>query len=75
MTTDMVDEKMALAQSYRNTPALFADVQKQAKARLHDLPVMSKGVTAADKKKGAAGLLGLTAVIALLLLIFGRRRR
>jgi len=74
VTAEMVAEKMALAQSYRDDPALFADVQKQAKAELHNLPVVAKGVTAADKKKGMAGLLGLTAVFALLLLVFGKRK-
>jgi len=74
VTADMVAEKMALAQSYRDNPALFADVQEQAKLRLHELPITAKGVTATDKKKGMTGLLGLTAVLTLLLFIFGRRQ-
>lgn len=74
VTEEMVEEKIALAQRYHNDPALFATVQKQAKEQLRALPVVSKGVTAADKRNGIMGLLGLTAVFTLLLLIFGKRR-
>ena len=76
ITEEDFQAKVELAQTYRQDPALFAQVQVDASEKLKDIPVMAKGVKASDgstKKKLA--LAGGVAVVGLLSLLLGQRRR
>ncbi|MCA9940523.1 MAG: hypothetical protein KC418_17920, partial [Anaerolineales bacterium] len=66
-------EKQTLAARYRQDPALFAQVQADAAAKLAKMPVMAKGVSA-RRRPYRAMVAGLTVGVGLLGFLLGRRR-
>lgn len=72
VTDEVVAEKRKLADQYRNDPALFARVQKEAMAKIATMPVMAKGVEAAKDNSTRTIALGVAGVGLLALLL--RRR-
>lgn len=72
VTEEQFQEKMRLAQQYRQDPELFARVQAEAAEKLKHIPVMAKGVKASNSANqkwlwAGAGALALW-------LLLGRRR-
>ncbi len=72
VTEEQFQEKMRLAEQYRNDPELFARVQAEAAEKLKQIPVMAKGVKAGNGSNQKWLLVG-AGVLALALLL-GRRR-
>ncbi|MCB8992102.1 MAG: serine carboxypeptidase [Ardenticatenaceae bacterium] len=72
VTEEQFQEKVKLAQQYRDDPALFARVQAEAAEKLKAIPVMAKGVRASNgsERKWALAGVGLLAAGWLL----GRKR-
>ncbi|BAM00614.1 MULTISPECIES: serine carboxypeptidase [Caldilinea] len=69
--------KRALAEKYRNDPALFAAVQAEAQRKLQEIPVMAKGVRQSngfDKRWLTVGAAG-AALGTLAWTLTGRRRK
>lgn len=72
VSEEQFQEKMRLAEQYRNDPELFARVQAEAAEKLKDIPVMAKGVKAANNS-GQKWLLAGAGVLAAGWLL-GRKR-
>ncbi|MEI2689875.1 MAG: serine carboxypeptidase [Anaerolineae bacterium] len=63
ITDKDIQVKRALADRYRNDPALFEQMRAEAGEKLKEIPVMSKGVSTSSKSKApllAAASVGLT---------------
>ncbi len=73
VTEEMTAEKIALAQKYRDDPALFAAVQKRAKAQLQEMPIAGAGVTAVQRRNLRLALMGIGTAVAALFLLISRR--
>lgn len=72
VSEEQFQEKMRLAEQFRNDPELFARVQAEAAEKLKDIPVMAKGVKAANNS-GQKWLLAGAGVLAAGWLL-GRKR-
>ena len=68
-----IAEKRLLADQYRANPEHFAQVKAQAAQKLQEIPVMAKGVSAANQKHGWQWA-GLGVGVALLLWLGSRRK-
>lgn len=62
VTEAQFQEKVQLAQQYRRDPELFARVQAEAAEKLKEIPVMSKGVKAANGSRQKWMLAGIGAL-------------
>lgn len=72
VTEEQFQEKMRLAEQYRNDPELFARVQAEAAEKLKHIPIMAKGVKAGNSTN-QKWLWAATGAFALGLLLSRRR--
>ncbi|MCZ7670881.1 MAG: hypothetical protein M5U34_28885 [Chloroflexi bacterium] len=76
VTDEFVAEKRKIADQYRADPALFAQVQAEAAAKIASMPVMAKGVQSSGNDKTKYAVVGAAAVgVALLGVLLSRRRK